>query len=1035
MATPGPASSGGDGLSLWILGPLRIWRDGAEVPIPPRHQAHLLALLLARAGRSTSTDELIDLLWQHEPPVSAVNALHRYVGALRRLLEPGLPARAAGSYLTRRGSGYLIEAGPGTLDLIAFRRLVSAAAESRAAGCPEAALDAYAQALKLWNGPAGDGLRREPALAAVFAALDEDFLSACRAAAELARSLGRPGAVLPALRLAAVMAPLDEAVHASLIATLGAAGQQSEALSAFSAVRRRLVGELGAEPGPVLREAHRQVLTDSAAPAPARVTGVFVGREAELAALGQALTAAIGGAPGLVMVEGEPGSGKTRLLEEAAEQARRRGALVVWGRCLDGAGTPSMWPWAQALPAILAELPAAAGAGELRRLTDPARPAAPDQGTRFRLSEQVAAVIRQAAATRPTLLIIDDLQWADVASLELFGHLATRLSGRTVLVGAFRDRAPAPEPELAGLLATTAGVPGRRRVRLGPLSPAEVTDLLREEAGTQPDPAVVKSIHSRTAGNPFFVRELSRFVDENGMLAPEVPASVRDVVRDRTAGLDADARELLQAAAFIGRDVDPALLARVIGAGVPDCLARAEPLRALGLLAPVTGTPVALRFAHDLVREAIAGTTPSPGANHLHLRIADALQETGAGGAAVERLAHHLWSAGPLADPARTARALLHAGERAASTSALEAATHHLGSAARTARTAGLAELELAALTRLTAVAGMRAGYHTSAPGMLQRAEQLAWSLGREREATDLLFSRRAAHSQAVQLGVSGRLARRLADRGNASGDPVVRAYGLHAWGIHQWDLGHVGEAFRHLSRMSRVIGEDRGRRGEQPLRYDLRLMSAGMLAETTALHGDVPAARSMLDALEAEAGEDPYAITVAASFAARTATMAGDPGWARAAAERGIAADPGFSYTFFGTYARLARCWAAALTGDDPAGAAAEAEKIIIGRLLDPPRSNLHLWYGLLAEIWLAADRLDEATGALEQAGHFLEAHGQRYAEGLLLLLRARLLQARGESAATVRAAVRKARALAVEREAHLFAQRCDEVPGSPIK
>jgi DNA-binding SARP family transcriptional activator/tetratricopeptide (TPR) repeat protein len=1024
MATGGPAFPSGDGLSLWILGPLRIWHDGAEVPIPPRHQAHLLALLLARQGRPTSIAELVDLLWQHEPPVSAVNALHRYVGALRRLLQPGLPARASGSYLMRRGSGYLIEAGPRISDLAAFRELVGTAAASLAD--PDAALDAYVRGLRLWNGPAGDGLRREAAVASVFAALDSEFLAACRAAADLARSQGRPEVVLRALGLAAAMAPLDEPVHASLIATLGAAGQQSEALSVFSAVRRRLVEELGVEPGPELREAHHRVLAESAAPvAVPAAAGVFVGRAAELTAMRQSVGAAIDGATGLVLVDGEPGGGKTRLLEEAAEQARRRGVLAVWGRCLDGAGTPSMWPWIQALPAILAELPAAAGAeraaGELRRLTASPSPAAPDQGTRFRLFEQVVAVVGEVAATRPVLLIVDDLQWADVASLELFGHLANRLPGRTVLVGAFRDRAPAPGSELVRLLAT----PGLRRIRLGPLSPAEVTDLLREETGRQPGPAVVRGIHARTAGNPFFVRELSRFVTENGALAPEVPASVRDVVRDRMDGLDDDARELLQVAAFIGRDVDPALLAAVAGVDVPACLARAEPLDALGLLGPAAGPPITLRFAHDLVREAIAETTPSPGAGHLHLRIADALERVDPGGVGVERLAHHLWSAGPLADPARTAGALLRAGDRAASKSALEAAARHLGSAARVARTAGLAELELAALTRLTAVAGMRAGYHSSAPDMLQRAERLARALGRHREATDLLFSRRAAHSQAAQLDVSGRLARRLFDQGNASDDPVVRAYGLHAWGIHQWDIGQVGEAFRHLNQLSRVMGDDRGPRGEQPLRYDLRLMSAGMLAETTALHGDVRTARSMLDALMAQAGDDPYAITVAASFAARTAALAGDPVWARAASDRGIAADPGFSYTFFGTYLRLARCWAAALTGSDPAEAAAEAEATIAAMLLDPPRSNLHTWYALLAEMWLAAGRLDKTAEALDRAGHFLDAHGQRYAEGLLLLMRARLLHARGEPAATVRAAAERARALAGEREAHLFARR----------
>jgi ATP/maltotriose-dependent transcriptional regulator MalT len=264
------------------------------------------------------------------------------------------------------------------------------------------------------------------------------------------------------------------------------------------------------------------------------------------------------------------------------------------------------------------------------------------------------------------------------------------------------------------------------------------------------------------------------------------------------------------------------------------------------------------------------------------------------------------------------------------------------------------------------------------------------------------------------------------------SGDPIVRAYGRHAWGIHQWDLGHIGEAFRYLSQSNQTMADDLARRDDHPLRHDLRLLSAGMLAETTALHGDIGAARALLDTLEAAAGDDPYAVTVWAAFAARIAAMAGDPATALRAAERGIAEDPGFSYTFFGAYLRLARSWARAVTGDDPAGAAAEAENVITAVLLDPPRSNLPTWYALLAEMWLAAGRPDDAAQALDRAGEFLEAHGQRYAEGLLLLLRARLLRARGADDTAVRTAAELARTRSAEREAHLFAGRAGDLLAS---
>ncbi|MFB7294025.1 hypothetical protein [Actinacidiphila glaucinigra] len=185
-----------------------------------------------------------------------------------------------------------------------------------------------------------------------------------------------------------------------------------------------------------------------------------------------------------------------------------------------------------------------------------------------------------------------------------------------------------------------------------------------------------------------------------------------------------------------------------------------------------------------------------------------------------ERLAHHLWSAGPLADPARTATALIRARRCAATKLALEAAARQLHAAARVARTAGLAELELAGLSLFTAVDSMRAGYVGSAVDLLERAEHLSRELEREREAADFLFSRWAAYAQGIQLDHAGRLAGRLLAQGEASDDSAVRAYGWYAWGIHQWGVGNIGEAFRYLSRTDwtvHALPRGRDRHGARP--------------------------------------------------------------------------------------------------------------------------------------------------------------------------------------------------------------------------
>jgi DNA-binding SARP family transcriptional activator len=1030
---------------LQVLGPLRLWRDGTELDAGPRQQAFLLALLLARVGRPTSTSELIDLIWGDDVPASALNVIQKYVGALRRVLEPLLPARGTGLFLHRRGNSYLFTAGPGTLDLVAFREHVEVARTALAQRHPEAALDHYVEALRLWHGPAGNGIADGTAAATVFAALDDEFYDVCTAAAELAVSAGRPERVLPALQLAASMAPFHEPVQAGLVGVLGAAGRQAEALAVFRGVRDRLADELGIDPGPALEAAHRRVLAlPSPSPFPvgdddrvrATAAPVLVGRVEELAVLRRTVESAIAGRTAIGIVEGEPGVGKTRLLEEAAAVAARDSALVVWGWCLEGDGTPSMWPWEQALGTIVGSLPAPARekwlASELGILLEPgndATRAVPDGNARFRLFEQVVAVVGQASAQRPTLLILDDLQWADMASLQLLAHLAVRLPSGSAIIGALRDRAPVLSPELSQVLAAASRLPGHRRFRLGPLGLGDVAELIRHEAGLDPGDGVASAVHARTAGNPFFVRELSRLLSEAGALgdggpdAPaRVPSTVRDVVRDRMAGLDDSARDLLHVAALIGRDIDLRLLSRAAGVQIADCLDRLEPLQALGLLEPGPEDPSSLRFAHDLVRESVSETTTRQRAARLHLRVADALEQIHADDeAAAERLAYHLWAAGPLADPGRTAQALIRAGRRAANKLAFESADRQLRSAVRVARMSGLPQLELAALTLLAIVVRRHSGYDASTFDLLERAEYLAYTLGREAEAADFLFIRLMGAFTSMEKE-RGRLARRMREQGQGSSDPAVRRYGRQAWGLHQWDIGNIGEAYRSFTEQDgAAVAPDE----ETPLRRDGSIPGEGpgWRAVTTALHGDVETALAFVDTWDSPG--DPYAASVWVYYTTMIASMAGDAAVARRAGERWVSAGLARLRSQIDHYIRQNWCWARALTGDDPAGAAAEAEELLVASLLDPPQWGIAYQYGLIAEMWLAAGLPERAAAALDRADQALWDYGQRYAEGLLLLLRARLSQARGEPVTAVRAAAEQAYTQSTACGAHLFARR----------
>jgi hypothetical protein len=320
----------------------------------------------------------------------------------------------------------------------------------------------------------------------------------------------------------------------------------------------------------------------------------------------------------------------------------------------------------------------------------------------------------------------------------------------------------------------------------------------------------------------------------------------------------------------------------------------------------------------------------------------------------------------------------------------------------------------------------MQSMYGISALDVLERAEAVATELGRDVDAAGFLFSRWTALGQGIQLDRSGPLARLLLERGRGSSNVNLRAYGLSAWGIHQWSTGNVGEAFRYLRQASRLTVNEFAPREGDPVLHDLQLLMTGLYAETTALHGEVEAALALLDVLR-DAGDDPYTDTVWATIASRLAALVGDTDLALEASEIGLAVDPGFSFVFLGTYQRLAHCWARALTGAEPEGAIAEAQQLVASNLMNPPRSCVATWYGLIGEMLLATGALDEATASLDRADACLDAYGQRYPEGLLLLLRARVLHARGEPPTVVRAAIDRSRAVSTSMGAHLFVSRAN--------
>ncbi|MGA4727346.1 AfsR/SARP family transcriptional regulator [Micromonospora taraxaci] len=252
-------------LCFGVLGPVRVWRQGEEVDLGPRQQRLILGLLLANAGQPVSVGEIIEVVWGQRPPQSAMNVVHRYVGALRRLFEPGLPARSAGRWLLGDAAGYRMQVGAGNLDLLRLRSLADQARSDEGAGRFAEAMSAYEEALGLWRGPCGGASKLGANDHLAFSVVDHECADLAREATSLALRLERARSVLPVLRCVADHRPWDEALQAQLLLALSADGQQAEAIALFQNVRRRLTEELGVDPGEELREAYQVVLRQNAA--------------------------------------------------------------------------------------------------------------------------------------------------------------------------------------------------------------------------------------------------------------------------------------------------------------------------------------------------------------------------------------------------------------------------------------------------------------------------------------------------------------------------------------------------------------------------------------------------------------------------------------------------------------------------------------------------------------------------------------------------------------------------------------------------
>lgn len=466
----------------------------------------------------------------------------------------------------------------------------------------------------------------------------------------------------------------------------------------------------------------------------------FVGRGRPLARLLAAVDEAAGGSARVVLVSGEAGIGKTTLVRVAAS---RTGWSVGWGTCADAERTPAFWPWSAALRGLLAAVgPADAAAvtrtdtAELARLlpalggppvSSEDHPADPE-AARLRLFEAVGGLLERLARARPTVVVLDDLQWADESSLQLL-EFVTQVPRPVplVVVGAYRhEETGAP----AARRLATIGVRGEV-VALRGLSAPEVFDLVAEAVDADAARRWAGEVHRRTGGHPFLARQLAALLADPARPDAAVPAGAPDLVARRVERLSTGCRELVRAAAVAGNEVVPDVLGEVCGVDAPAAAALVEEGVRAGVL--VRDPPGGTRLAHDLFRETVYVALVAPQRLALHQRIADALEHRHARGAAVvpAELARHCAAAVPLDGADRAIRWARSAARDERSRLAFGGAAAHLARARRAVEDAGAARAAgpLVDLLVEEADARARAGDPTAARALLADAGRRARAL------------------------------------------------------------------------------------------------------------------------------------------------------------------------------------------------------------------------------------------------------------------------------------------------------------------
>jgi len=989
----------------------------------------LVAYLVAHAGTVTPRSRLAALFWPDSSGAQALTNLRRELHHLRHAVGdvPVLRADAAGL-----GWQDVPEV---AVDLRTFDREARAAIDAAARADTDATVRHAEAALAQYRGPFLPGVDDDWALE-----VREDRERCCARLCEvLAGALASTGdltGAVDAARHRVRLRPLDEAGHRALMELQLAQGDSSGAVSTYDRCASVLARELGVAPDAATRQVLAAVDLDGAAdgrlrggPPPAAphhrlragAAPPLVGRETELAALVRAWRRALEGRPALVLVRGEAGVGKTRLVSELAAIVHAGTGVVASSGCYGTSDRLALAPVADWLrvPAVRAavegldpvwrvevERLVPRDGGVDPRVVDGSRAMA-DAWRRHRFVEGLARAFLQVG--RPLLLVLDNLQWGDQETLAFLAHLLGRAGDAPVLVVATARDGPGavdawfPRARAAGPASELA---------LGPLDAAGTARLAVAVTGRLPDDP--GALHAVTGGLPLHVVEAVSGADGDGTgdRASPTRGDLGGMLRARLEGVSPTARDVAALAAAVGREFTIALL---VEASELDADAVVRALDELWRRRIVRETDAGYDFSHDLLRDAAGALTSPPTRWLLHRRLARALEELHADDldAVSARLARHHAGSGR---PERAVAAYRRAADVATSRFAHGEAIRLLQEALRLVQVLppgrGRDELELAVREALAAPLNARHGYASpTVRDTLESSVELARRLGRrdaELSALVGLWASRFVRGDVVEADEIAARALAMVDA-----DPGLAAPAHFAAGGSSVSLGRPRRALRHFA-----VVADAGHTVSLSVGTRPDVHGAAWSAHAHWLLGDDDRAREIAAGAveQARRTEHPYTLAVALAYGAITDQLRDDrSSLAARAAELNVLCERyGFAYY---------REWGLVLDGWVRGGTAGgeRARRGVDGLRATGAVARMPYWLTLVADLALRRGRPEEAAAVLDAA--VADARSRRDVWWLPEVLRRRAALDAG-SAALDR--LRTAAGLAREHGSTALLRRC---------